>query len=70
MNKENLIPLSSLQNFIDGLHDTENSKVYFKVVESKGHYTLLIYVDNNCPNTPEINGCRLWYRMEMNETGK
>ena len=67
---ENLIPLSSVENFLYGLKDTENSKVYLKVEEKNGLYYLCVYLDNKYPNNPELNGCKLHYRMEMNKIGK
>lgn len=66
MNKENLVSIDSLQNFLYGLKDTEYSKVYLGVEQKEGYNYLVVYLDNNYPNNSDINGLRKSFLMKMN----
>ena len=77
--KDGYISINEIRNFLYGLKNTENSKVYLKVEQHEDGYNYLcVYLDNNytrdkvtvATHLDEINGFRKWYQLKINKVGE
>lgn len=67
--KEGFTSINSLRDFLCGLRNTKNSKVFLRVEQKEGYNYLCVYLDNNYEDERgEIyNGFRQWFQLKMNK---
>lgn len=75
-NKEGFKNITEVRNFLSGLNNRKNSKVYVNVEQHDGHNYLCVWLDNNLDQDQivgdkayldSINGFKKHYQLRMNK---
>lgn len=75
-NKEGFKNITEVRNFLSGLNNRKNSKVYVNVEQHDGHNYLCVWLDNNLDPDQivgdqayldSINGFKKHYQLRMNK---
>lgn len=68
-NKEGFTSINLIRDFLYGLKNTKNSKVFLRIEQKNGYNYLCVYLDNNYEDERGelFNGFRQWFQLEMNK---